>query len=230
MACDQAAPYDAEDPIGPAAPIAFRQNWFLQGLILLYLVFWVATAIHPYYRFGWWLENLLIFASVGLAVGTYRRYPFSNLSYLCFVLFLSLHTLGASYSYTTTPIDVLLHRLFHFERDMFDRVVHTAFGLLMAYPLWEWLVRTVRVERRWAYLLTVVAILSAGAFYELIEMWVANLVDPASGQLFLGTQGDVWDTQRDMAVALYGAAITMAATALVHALRGRRRAGRLAGG
>jgi putative membrane protein len=205
-----------------APPVPFRQNRFLHAVILVYLAFWVATAINPYYRFGWWLENILVFLSVGLAVATYRRFPFSNLSYLCFMLFLALHTLGAYYSYTTTPIDVLLHKLFSFERDMFDRVVHMGFGLLMAYPVWEWLVRAVRIEQRWAYFMTIVAVLAAAGFYELIEMWVAKIVDPESGTLFLGTQGDVWDAQQDIAVALYGSLAAVAVTIFGHSLARRR--------
>lgn len=213
--------------VGPVSPLPFGRNRFLQLLIIGYGAFWIATAIDPYFRYGWWLENILVFLGVGVAVATYRRFPFSNLSYLCFVLFLSLHTLGAYYSYTTTPIDVMLHRLFDFERDMFDRVVHTGFGLLLAYPLWEWLVRAVRLERRLAYLFAVVGILAAGAFYEMIEMWVAKLVDPEAGTLFLGTQGDEWDAVQDIAVAFYGAALAMGTAALAHRL-GRRRVPRAA--
>lgn len=214
----------ALDTPAPAGAASFRENRTLQGMTLAYFAFWAWMAIHPYSRFDWFLENLLTFATVGALIFTHRSFRFSNLSYFLLLLFLGLHTLGASYSYTTTPIDVLMHRLLpSLQRDDFDRVVHFSFGLLLAYPVWEFLLRVARVRSGfWGYALTVITILSAGAFYELIEMWVAKAVAPEIGTLFLGTQGDPWDTQQDMAVALYGAMITMSLTATLRRMRSRQ--------
>lgn len=192
----------------------FRQNKGLHVLLVAYAALWLWMAVDPYSRFDWLLENLLIFAAVlGLAV-TYPRFQFGNVSYTWIVLFLSLHTVGANYSYTTTPIDELLHRWFAFERDHYDRIVHFSFGLLLAYPVFECAVRIVKLGRAWAYVLVPMVILAFGAFYELIKMWVAQLVAPEIGTLFLGTQGDPWDTQHDMELALYGAIIAMTLTGL----------------
>lgn len=207
----------------PAAGQPFRSNRTLQLTVAAYLIFWGLMLINPYDWYDWFLENLLIFAAIIGLVGTYRWFRFSDLSYVLIAFFLAEHTLGAHYSYTTTPIDRLMHALFHFPRDDFDRVVHASFGLLIAYPTYEFLRRVGRFQRWWAYGLTVAVILAGGAFYELIEMWVAKLVAPEIGTLFLGTQGDPWDTQQDMAVALYGAAFTMAITALLEGARARRR-------
>jgi putative membrane protein len=79
--------------------------------------------------------------------------------------------------------------------------------------------RIVGLRGFWSYVMTVVSILATGAFYELIEMWVAHLVAPEIGDLFLGTQGDVWDSQHDMEAAMYGAVAAMLITAAIRAIR-----------
>lgn len=189
--------------------IPFKKNLSLQLMIIGYFCFWTWLAINPVHRFNWFLENLLVILTVIMLVFTYRLFSFTNVSYLCIVLFLSLHTIGAHYTYSTTPIDQLLNDIFQFERNHYDRVVHFCFGLFIAYPTFEFYVRIAGFGRKWAYLLAVVTILSFGAFYELIEMWVAQIVAPEIGTMFLGTQGDQWDTQQDMALALYASIITM---------------------
>lgn len=199
-----------ENPKGKSLPI----------FIAVFVAFWIWMGIDPYNRFDWLLENLLIFACIGALTAAYPRFRFTDVSYGLITLFLMLHTLGAHYSYNTTPIDTLLHRLFQLRRDDFDRIVHCCFGLLMAYPILELMERIVKLRGWRAYVLTVTAVLAGGAFYELIEMWVAKLVAPEIGDLFLGTQGDVWDSQHDMEVALYGAAAAMAITAIVRMQRG----------
>ncbi|WP_134685837.1 DUF2238 domain-containing protein [Brevibacillus migulae] len=197
----------------------FGHNRKLQLMLAAFAVFWIWMAINPVHRSNWLLENLLVFAAVIVFSLTYRQFAFSNASYGQLLLFMSLHTLGAHYTYATTPVDVWLHGLFDFERNHYDRVVHFSFGLLLAYPAYEFLSRLIRVNGIWAYVLAVITILSAGAFYELIEMWVAKIVAPEIGTMFLGTQGDEWDAQQDMAVALYGAAISMVTTAILHQIK-----------
>jgi len=189
--------------------LPFTRDPLLFGMIVLYAVFWGWMAIEPYAWSNWWLENLLVLAACAVLGLTFKRFRFTNVSYALITIFLALHTLGAHYSYNTTPIDRLLHYWFGFERDNFDRVVHTAFGLLIAYPVWECSVRIIGLKRKWAYVCTPLLILAFGALYELIEMWVALLVAPEVGTRFLGTQGDVWDAQHDMEVALYGAVAAM---------------------
>ncbi|NGQ93616.1 DUF2238 domain-containing protein [Brevibacillus sp. SYP-B805] len=203
----------------------FRKNKCLQGMLSVYAIFWLWMAIEPVDRFDWVLENLLIFAAAMALSLTYRIFAISNLSYFLILLFLSLHTIGAHYTYTTTPVDAILNDWFHFSRNNFDRVVHFSFGLLIAFPTLEFLMRAARMVGIWPHLMTVVSILAAGAFYELIEMWVAQMVAPEIGTLFLGTQGDPWDTQQDMALALYGSTLTVCVTAVVKRGRSRKRHG-----
>ncbi|WP_438448511.1 DUF2238 domain-containing protein [Gorillibacterium sp. sgz5001074] len=200
----------------------FRKNRILQAMIGGYAVFWLWMLIKPYAWYNWWLENLLVLAAAAGLGGAYRWFRFSNRSYALIILFVALHTYGAHYSYNTTPIDRLMHEWFGFHRDNFDRVVHFSFGLLIAYPAWEFFIRAAGLRKGWSYGLTPVVILSFGAFYELIEMWVALIVAPEIGTRFLGTQGDIWDSHHDMEAALIGAVLAMAATAAASHLAHRR--------
>lgn len=203
--------------------IPLRQNGVLLTSLGLYILIWGALAWEPYNRFDWFLENLLIFAAAIVLGFSYKKFAFSNLSYLLLFLFLMLHTIGAHYSYNTNPLDAWLKTTFHFPRDEFDRIVHFSFGLLLAYPMREWAMRVLHWSRRASCFLIPLFILGCGAFYELIEMWVASIVAPEIGVMFLGTQGDPWDTQHDMAVALYGAIVAMGTTALIAVLARARK-------
>lgn len=199
--------------------IPFTRNWFLQILISIYVGIWVWLAVSPYSRFDWVLENLLIWAALIGLVSTYKLFSFSNLSYTWIFLFLLLHTVGAHYSYNENIVDRWLKLILHSERDPYDRLVHFSFGLLLAYPIREAMHAWTQLGRRWLYVITCVIVLAMGAFYELIEMWVALLVAPEIGTLFLGTQGDPWDTHHDMELALYGAVIAMGITAIRRKIR-----------
>ncbi|MBA2939191.1 DUF2238 domain-containing protein [Paenibacillus sp. CGMCC 1.16610] len=200
----------------------FGSNWPLHAMIVIYAGLWIWMAIVPYSRFDWVLENLLIWAALIALVSTYKLNKLSNLSYALIGLFLALHTVGAHYSYNENIVDVWLKLILHSERDNYDRLVHFSFGLLLAYPLREALRAWTQLSRRWLYVMTCVMILALGAFYELIEMWVALLVAPEIGTLFLGTQGDPWDTHHDMELALYGAVIAMVVTAVLRRGSGGR--------
>jgi len=180
--------------------------------VLWLIVWWIITAINPLYPQDWLIENLLVFLYGGLLVFTYRRFQFSNISYALFTLFLSLHLLGAHYTYTETPVGFWLQALFDFERNHYDRIVHFSFGLLLAYPMHEILMRLSGVSRAWSYFLTVNCILAFSAFYELLEAITATIVSPELGTAYMGTQGDEWDAQKDIFLALMGAMVAMLIT------------------
>ena len=154
--------------------------------------------------------NLLVFIYSGLLVASYRRFAFSNLSYGLFTVFLSLHLVGAHYTYEHTPPGLWLQVLFDIERNHYDRIVHFAFGLLIAYPFREILQRAAGVRPAWSYFLAVSCILAFSAFYELLEAAVAAVVSPELGAAYLGTQGDSWDAQKDAFLAFSGALLAMA--------------------
>jgi len=194
--------------------IVFSKNRFLHVLMLTFVIYWVYLSLSPYREYNWWLENVLTIITVIALVFTFRYLRFTNLSYLLIILFLSLHTYGAHYSYTTTPIDEWIRHYFEVERNQFDRVVHFSFGLFLVYPVYEFVKKGMGIAGTWRYILAIIFIFAAGSFYELIEMWVAGIVAPEIGLDFVGFQGDVWDAQKDMALALYGSMITMFITFL----------------
>jgi len=119
-----------------------------QILLATYAVVWVLGAIKPLFWQDWFLENLLVFAIVPVLVGTYRKFRFSNASYLLITLFLTLHTIGAHYTYSEVPLGNWLREGWHLSRNH-DRVVHFMFGFLIAYPFWEVLVRLGKLKGSW---------------------------------------------------------------------------------
>jgi putative membrane protein len=198
----------------------FRQSRLLQSLMAWYLAVWVITAIHPLDRKDWVLENVLAVTLVAGLVLTYRRFPLSDTSYLLITLFLTLHAIGAHYTYSEVPLGYWLKDWGHFSRNHFDRVVHFCFGLLMAYPVREVFLRVASTRGFWAYYLPLDVTLAFSAIYEIIEMLVAVVIAPSAGDAYLGTQGDIWDAQKDMALAGCGALLCMLITALGHRMRG----------
>ncbi len=191
---------------------SFRSNRVLQGLVLWLIVLWIITAINPLYPRDWLLENLLVFIWSALLIFTYRRFRFSTLSYGLFILFLSLHLVGAHYTYAETPFGFWLQDLFAFERNHYDRIVHFAFGLLIAYPMREILLRQSGIVVKWSYFLTINCVLAFSAFYEVLEVIAAAIVSPELGDAYLGTQGDEWDAQKDTFLAFLGSIVAMLVT------------------
>ena len=190
----------------------FRSNRRLLLLVGWLAIVWIVTAIEPLYPRDWLLENLLVFISCGLLAATYRRFRFSNAVYALFTVFITLHLVGAHYTYSETPIGFWIQDWFGLERNHYDRFVHFCFGLLLAWPMREILMRAAGVERAWSYILAIICVLAFSAIYEVIEGIAAVVVEPELGMAFLGTQGDVWDAQKDSALALVGAVIAMFAT------------------
>ena len=190
----------------------FRSNRVLQIMVLWLVMIWIITAIDPLYPRDWLLENLLVFIYCGLLLFTYRRFQFSNFSYGLFVVFLSLHLVGAHYTYAETPFGFWIQDWFGFERNHYDRIVHFAFGLLLAYPMREILLRKSGLIRAWSYFITVNCVMAFSAAYEVIEAIAAEIVSPELGAAYLGTQGDEWDAQKDAFLAFTGAVIAMLIT------------------
>jgi len=187
----------------------FANNRMLQLMVVWLVGLWLAMAIEPFNRFDWLLENILVFVYGALLVATYRVFTFSNLSYGLFTLFISLHLVGAHYTYSETPLGFWLQDWFGFSRNHYDRIVHFAFGLLLAVPFRELLTRAAGVRRAWSYVLVLVTVLGFSGFYEALEGLVAMIVSPELGAAYLGTQGDEWDAQKDTALAFAGAGVVM---------------------
>ncbi len=188
---------------------------YLWMLGAVYAAWWVAMAIAPLDRSDWVLENVLVVLALALLVFTYRPFPLSRVSYTCIFVFLMLHTLGSHYTYAKVPYGEWLPFLAG-GRNHFDRLVHFAYGLLLAYPIREMFLRIGNVRGFWGYFLPLDLTMSTSMLYELIEWGTAEVFGGDLGAAYLGTQGDVWDAHKDMALASLGALLAMFITALVN--------------
>ncbi len=186
-----------------------RSRHLLLGLVLAYGVFWIWLAIDPLNRRDWLLENLLVFALIPLLLLTYRRFEFSLTSYCLIGLFLVLHAFGAHYTYAEVPLGFWLKDLWALSRNPFDRIAHFSYGALLVFPIRELLVRQTGLRGWWVYALPICIVLAQSGFFEVLEAIVAIIVSPELGNIYLGTQGDEWDAQHDMAAALGGSVLTM---------------------
>jgi putative membrane protein len=161
----------------------------------------------------WWVENGLVFLFIGVLVVTYRWLPLSQLSYLLILIYLSMHEWGAHYRYAIDPIGEWMRQIFHTVRNDFDRVTHFSFGLLMSYPHREMLLRKAGMRRSWALWIPILMIGGYSAIYEIIEAAAAGILSKEAGDAFLALQGDPWDTQKDMLMALLGSVVATVITA-----------------
>src|SRR6185436_5555953 len=187
-------------------------------LLCLFIPYAIAWGIHPADRKDWMLENALTLIFVVALVVMHRRMPFSNISYTLIFIFMCLHTIGSHYTYSNVPynqwtqrlLDRPLNEMLHLgDRNYFDRLVHFLFGFLLAYPIRELFMRVAGARGFWGYYLPLDLTMSFSMLYELIEWGTAEAFGGELGQAYLGTQGDVWDAQKDMAMATLGALISM---------------------
>ena len=151
------------------------------------------------------MENTLTFLFLIFLVSTFKRYQFSDLTYLLICVYLCLHVYGAKYTYAENPFGYWLKDTFHTSRNNYDRIVHFSFGFLLAYPMRELFLRWFKYPKMVAWILPIEITLSISGFYELIEWAVADVFFEAQGNAYLGTQGDIWDAQKDIALAFSGA-------------------------
>jgi len=191
------------------APQPFRHNYLLKSYIGIFIFFWVFTGATATDFINWSLENSLTIPAVILIIWFYRRMPFTNASYTLILIFLLFHLYGSQNAYAKNPFGFWLQEQFNTSRNHYDRIVHFSFGFLLAYPIQEILVKVFN-EKSWRlYLIPIELALSLSAFYEIVEWLVAGVFFPEAGMAFLGAQGDVWDSQKDMFLATLGAFITM---------------------
>lgn len=193
----------------------------LRGLLAWYVLCSIWMAIDPVDRQNWVLANALPFLFVGLLVATHRNFPLSNTSYVLITIFLTLHTIGVHYTYAQVPLGYWMEAAFELHRNHFDRVVHFCFGLLLAYPMGEAFVLFANVRGVLVYYLSLITPLGLSGVWEIIESWVAQIVSPELGDAYLDSQGDIWDAQQDMAVALYGAALSVILMIAIRKMRQR---------
>lgn len=193
------------------------------ALILLPVI--ALSGLGAHYPHDWLLENALVAVFLlAIAIGT-RRFPLSRVSYTLIFLFLCLHETGAHWTYSEVPYNewtraifgTSLNEMLGWQRNHFDRLVHFSYGLLLAYPIREIFLRVADVRGFWGYALPLDVTMSTSMLYELIEWAAAAGFGGELGVAYLGTQGDVWDAHKDMALASLGALVAMVVTAAINA-------------
>ena len=178
-------------------------------LLIAYLVLFSALAITPYDRAVWFAENIPIVLIVVALVLSRRWFAFSNTAYLMMAFLVFLHTVGGHYTFERVPFDWVTD-LFGFSRNHYDRMAHFTVGFY-AYPLAELLLRKRLVASRFVlFFFPVCFILAVAGAYEIFEWLYAVSADPSAGAAVLGSQGDVWDAQKDMLADGLGALAAIA--------------------
>lgn len=186
-----------------------RQPWTLPlCLLALYLIVFSVCAIAPYDRDVWWAENIPAMLVVAALVWISLNYRFSSTSYILMSVFIILHTIGGHYTFERVPFD-LVTDTFGFERNHYDRLAHFSVGFY-AYPVAEVLMRKRLVRSRWIVsLFPIFAIVTVAGVYEIIEWQYAISANPQAGVAVLGSQGDIWDAQKDILADTLGAITAM---------------------
>jgi len=185
-----------------------RTRSLLFALAVL-LVLLVLSGVKPYDRLTWLLEVAPILIALPVLWATYRRFPLTMLLYVCIFLHALVLMLGAAYTYARVPLGFQIAELLGLERNPYDKIGHFFQGFVPALVAREVLIRGAYVRgRNMLGFIVVCIVLAISATYELIE-WAAALVLGQSAEEFLGTQGDTWDTQSDMFLALIGAVMAL---------------------
>ena len=175
-------------------------------LLSLYIIIFIACAVNPYARDVWWAENLPIMIIVTVVIIVSRYYTFSALSYILMSIFIYLHTIGGHFSFERVPFD-FVNNLFGFERNNYDRFAHFSVGFY-AYPIAEILLNRKLVNSKIILtLFPIFSIFAVAGGYEIIEWLFAVSADPDAGVAVLGSQGDIWDAQKDMLMDICGSII-----------------------
>lgn len=184
--------------------------------IFVYIIVLIWSGINPKDYFTWILEVLPALIGFIIIAITYNRFRLTPLTYTLILIHCIILMVGGHYTYAEVPLFDWIRDFFGLARNNYDKVGHFAQGFIPAIIAREILVRKSIINiTAWQNFLIVCFCLALSAFYELIEWWVA-LLSGVSAEAFLGTQGYVWDTQSDMALALLGAALALATLSNLH--------------
>ena len=202
------------------SPLTGTRAWAKLPLMLggVLLIVFVATFFTtPAGKLNWWLEvgpGVIGMAALAL---TFKRFPMSRLIYVCVFVHILILVYGGYDTYAKAPLGEWAKEAFGWQRNNYDKVGHFAFGFFLVFTLREVLLRKTKLERGgWLVFVLVSMILGFAAFYEFIEWWGALALDPAGGDAFLGSQGDIWDAQKDMLWAGIGASLALLFFSRVH--------------
>jgi len=193
---------------GPRFPLA---------LLAITIVLLAISAYKPYEMATWWMEVAPVIVAIPILLATYTRFPLTPLVYTLIFVHACILILGGHYTYARVPLGFWVQDLFGFARNHYDRLGHLAQGFIPAMIAREILLRRTPLRQGgWLFFLVCCVCLAISAVYEFIEWWAA-LIGGAGATEFLGTQGDVWDTQWDMFMALIGSIVAQLTLSRVHA-------------
>ena len=185
-------------------------------LVVLVVVTLVVSGIQPFDRTTWWLEIAPILVGLPLLVVTHRTFPLTGLAYRLLFVHAVVSAVGGHYTYARVPVGAWLQQALDLSRNHYDRVGHLVQGFVPAIVVREVLLRKTPLgPGLWLFVLVTCVCLAVSAGYEIVEWWAA-LVLGESASAFLGTQGDMWDTQWDMFLALLGALIAQLSLSRAH--------------
>ena len=173
-------------------------------LLFSVLAVFVWSVIHPHDTFTWFLETFPAMIGLAVLLPTYKRFRLTNLAYFLIAVHMVILMVGGHYTYAEVPLFNWIRDFFHHARNNFDKVGHFWQGFGPAIVAREIIIRTSPLKKgRWLFFLVTCFCLALSACYELLE-WRVSVATGSSGDAFLGTQGDPWDTQEDMATAWVG--------------------------
>lgn len=192
-----------------------QRQWIpVMGLVVLGLL--VLSGLHPYERGTWWMETAPIFLAAPILLWTWKRFPLTSLLYILIACHATILLVGGAYTYARVPAGFWVQDALHLARNPYDRLGHFAQGLVPALLARELFVRKKIVRPGgWTTTLSIAIALSVSLVYELVE-WGAAVALGQGADAFLGTQGDPWDTQSDMGMALMGAVVGMLCFRSIH--------------
>lgn len=187
----------------------FLQNTWLKFYVVAFVLCFCLTFIFTTDYANWIIENILTFVLLLVLIISYKKFKFSDLSYTLIFIYLLLHIYGATYTYAENPFGYWLKDVLDLQRNHYDRIVHFSFGFLLTYPMRDYF-------RNWfdwplwvCWVLPVEITMSFSGVYEIIEWLVADVFFNEHGAAYLGTQGDIWDAQKDMALAVTGGILVL---------------------
>lgn len=188
------------------------RNKLLFLFIIIFSVVWLDSFVGTNDYANWWIENILTFISLLGLILTYKYYRFTIFSYFLIMLFLCLHVYGSKYTYADNLLGYWFKDVLDLSRNPYDRIVHFSFGLLLYFPLKEFFSNWLKYPKSLSIYLPVVLVLALSGGFEVIEWLVADIFFKEHGEAYLGTQGDVWDAQKDIALAFLGSIVATFAT------------------
>jgi putative membrane protein len=179
----------------------------LSLMFALLVLLW--SGIQPEDRFTWWLEIAPAIIALPILLATYRKFRLTDMLYILIAIHAAVLMVGGHYTYAKVPIGFWFGDLFHAGRNSYDGIGHLAQGFVPALLLRELLLRTSPLRQgKWLNALVILGCLGISAGYELVE-WMVSISTGEGADAFLGTQGDIWDTQKDIALAGLGAAVAV---------------------